>query len=445
LDVKILPDFLNGSVNAIPSKSMAHRALICAALEDAALENKQTRIECDGESKDIKATAACLFALGADIQYENGVYFTRPLKRTGNDTAVSLPCGESGSTFRFLLPLVCALGQNASFVLEGRLPQRPLSPLYEELVRHGCILSPQGANSFRAGGKLTSGVYSLDAGVSSQFISGLLFALPLLDGDSELRLSGQIESFPYIELTMSMLKTFGVKTGFNDAAFLIPGRQKYKSPGAVRVEGDWSNAAFWLTAGALGENSVTCEGLDLQSRQGDRAITDILSRFGARVEMSGRSVTVYGGKLRGIDIDARDIPDLVPVLAVAAAAAEGVTVIRNAGRLRGKESDRLAAVSSVLKNLGADEHGCAAHSCSAHSCAVRITDDGLVINGGGGRILTGGQVSSWGDHRIAMAAAVASVLCREPVIIHGAEAVNKSYPCFFDDFRSLGGSAETVN
>ncbi|MCL2181155.1 MAG: 3-phosphoshikimate 1-carboxyvinyltransferase [Treponema sp.] len=429
MNVKVLPNPLSGSVNAIPSKSQAHRALICAGLSDAV-----THIECGSQSKDIAATSACLSAMGAGVRRQNDVYIVQPLKQV----SAPLLCGESGSTFRFLLPVVCALGQRASFILEGRLPERPLSPLYEELVRHGCALSPHGVNPFNAEGKLTPGVFSLDAGVSSQFISGLLFALPLLKGDSELRLTGQIESYPYIELTVSMLEAFGIKVEFKDAVFSIPGGQAYRSPGTVRIEGDWSNAAFWLTAGALGENGVTCNGLDLRSKQGDRAIMDILERFGAQIEKSGSSVTVRDGRidgrkprgkrLRGIEIDARDIPDLVPVLAAAAAAAEGTTVIRGAGRLRGKESDRLAAVSSVLNGLGAD---------------VRVTDDGLIINGGGA--LNGGQVSSWGDHRIAMTAAVASMLCAQPVIINGAEAVNKSYPGFFDDLRSLGGSAEIIN
>ena len=436
MDIKISPCALSGSVKAIPSKSQAHRALICAALSDA---DKPVRIECDSESKDITATSACLSALGADIRHENGGYIVRPIKKTRNNISASLSCGESGSTFRFLLPITAALGQKASFILEGRLPQRPLSPLYEELVRHGCLLSPQGSNPFFIEGKLSPGNYSLDAGVSSQFISGLLFALPLLEGDSgqssssQLRLTGNIESFPYIEMTLSMLEAFNVKIDFKDAVFTIPGGQKYISPETVHVEGDWSNAAFWLTAGALSESGVTCEGLYLQSKQGDRAIIEILSQFSANIVKSGSSVTVSGGKpqlnsrLRGVEIDARDIPDLVPILTVAAAAAEGTTVIRNAGRLRVKESDRLEAVSSVLNALGAD---------------VRVTEDGLLINGGAP--LKGGIVSSWGDHRIAMSAAAASVLCAQPVVIQGAEAVNKSYPGFFDDFRMLGGSAEVI-
>jgi len=327
-----------------------------------------------------------------------------------------------------MLPIAGALGRKASFILEGRMPERPLSPLYEELIRHGCTLSPQGSVPFCAEGKLTPGGFSLDAGVSSQFISGLLFALPLLRGNSELRLSGRLESFPYVELTLAMLRTFGVHVAFEDRVFSIPGGQTYRSPGTVRVEGDWSNAAFWLSAGAIGSGGVTCTGLDLLSPQGDRAILDILQRFGASVQRNGSAaVTVSGGRLRGIEVDARDIPDLVPILAVAAAAAEGTTAIRNAGRLRGKESDRLAAVSDVLCGLGAD---------------VREIEDGLLIFGSAS--LIGGRASSWGDHRIAMAAAIAATVCAEAVVIQGAEAVNKSYPGFFDDLRRLGGSVQVL-
>ena len=418
MNLKVFPARLNGTVNAIPSKSQAHRALICAALAD-----KPTRVECKGESEDILATAACLFALGAGVERESGAYVVRPIKREGNGGIATLPCGESGSTFRFMLPIVGALGRKVSFTPKGRLPERPLSPLYEELVSHGAELSPQGSVPFFAGGQLTPGRYSLDAGISSQFISGLLFALPLLDGDSELTLTGNAESFPYVELTMAMLEEFGVKAEFDGGTFSIPGGQTYRSSGVVRVEGDWSNAAFWLVAGAIGSGSVTCEGLDLQSRQGDRAILDLLVKFGAQVKPDGSAVNVSGGKLRGIEIDAKDIPDLVPILAVIGAAAEGTTVIRNAGRLRTKESDRLASVSAVLRALGAD---------------VDESEDGLVLHGSAA--LKGGEVSSYGDHRIAMSAAIAATVCAEPVVIHGAEAVNKSYPGFFDDLRLLGGS-----
>jgi len=422
-DIKVSPRKLNGSVRAIPSKSQAHRALICAALAD-----KPTTIECEGGSDDITATADCLSALGAEIKRESGVYIVHPIKSETNDIA-ALDCGESGSTFRFMLPIAGALGRKVSFILKGRLPERPLSPLYEELVRHGAQLSPQGSVPFLAEGKLAPGPYSLNAGVSSQFISGLLFALPLLDDDSELQLTGQAESFPYIELTLAMLEIFGIKTEFKNDIFFIPGGQTYRSPGKAQVEGDWSNAAFWLSAGAVGKGSVTCTGLDFKSRQGDRAILDILTRFGARIDVkeNASAVTVSGGKLRGIEIDARDIPDLVPVLSVVAASAEGTTVIRNAGRLRTKESDRLAAVSDILRGLGAD---------------ADETEDGLVIRGG--KAFKAGKVSSCGDHRIAMAAAIAATVCAGSVVIQGAQAVNKSYPGFFDDLRLLGGTVEAM-
>ena len=419
MDIKVMPGSLSGTVNAIPSKSQTHRALICSALADV-----PTHIKCEGTSRDIEATASCLTALGADIRSEMSGCVVRP-RNSDDNGEPALHCGESGSTFRFLLPVAAALGRKTEFKLEGRLSERPLSPLYEELVRHGCTLSSQGSNPFFIEGQLAPGSYSLDVGVSSQFISGLLFALPLLDGDSEINMTGRIESLPYIELTVAMLEKFGIKTELKDITFLVPGGQSYRSPRIITVEGDWSNAAFWLAAGAIDGNGITCTGLDIQSRQGDRAILELLSKFGANVVQGSSTVTVssakqHGGKLSGIEIDARDIPDLVPVLSVVAAAAEGTTKVYNAGRLRGKESDRLAAVTDTLSRLGADIHE---------------TGDGLIINGG--VTLTGGEVSSWGDHRIAMSAAIAAVLCSEPVIITGAEAVNKSYPGFFKERKKL--------
>ncbi|MCL2070956.1 MAG: 3-phosphoshikimate 1-carboxyvinyltransferase [Oscillospiraceae bacterium] len=402
-DVVISPSELGGTVKAIPSKSQAHRALICAALSE-----KPAIVECNGTSKDIEATIECLSAL--------------------KKQPCVLNVGESGSTFRFLLAIVGALGLNAEFVLEGRLPERPLTPLYEELARHGCVLSPQGSNPLCISGQLTAGEYTLDGGVSSQFISGLLFALPLLDGDSLLKLSGKLESAPYVDLTVEMLARFGIKSKFENNAFFIRGNQSYNPPDSVvKVEGDWSNAAFWLCAGAFSQNGITCTGLNLQSKQGDRAVLDVLERFGANIIRGDDFVTVSKGELRGIEIDAGDIPDLVPVLSVVGVAASGLTTIRNAARLRIKESDRLAAVTDVLTVLGAK---------------ITEKDDGLEIHGGlknmhkenGGNV----RVSSWNDHRIAMSAAIAAAaLCSQPVIIQGSEAVDKSYPTFFDDLRAL--------
>jgi 3-phosphoshikimate 1-carboxyvinyltransferase len=390
MNITISPSKLTGSVAAIPSKSVAHRALICAALAEmggggaAAVEVAEAGV-CS-ECKDITATRDCLKAL------RNG---------KAGLLAKSLKVGESGSTLRFLLPIVGALGCGAEFRLEGRLAQRPLSPLYEELVKHGCTLSPQGSNPLRIKGQLHAGHYIIDAGVSSQFISGLLFALPLLKDISTIRLWGNIESASYIDLTVDMLEKFGIKTDFDGACFVIPGNQIYTAPtGGVKVEGDWSNAAFWLAAG------VEVTGLNPDSRQGDRAIVEILKQLG------GGSDT---------EIDASDIPDLVPIIAVAATQINAVTHIVNAERLRIKESDRLAAITEVLGAIGAD---------------ISETDDGLTIRGG--KPLKGGvTVSSHNDHRIAMSAAIAATMCEQPVTISGAEAVEKSYPTFWEDLKQL--------
>ena len=380
---------LSGEMPAIASKSMAHRLMICAALA-----KEQTEISCATTSKDMEATAACLSAM----------------KRGG-----LLPCGESGSTLRFLLPVAAALGLSAEFHMEGRLPQRPLFPLDRELESHGIVLSRPQEDILAVSGQLQPGAYTLPGDVSSQYISGLLLALPLLDAPSTLTVTGKVESAPYIEMTLSAMSTFGVTAEKKENTYyIVP--QTYRSPGALTVEGDWSNAAFWLCAGALGK-PVTVTGLNTESLQGDKAVCEILARFGAKVEQAADRVTVSPAPLTAVDIDASEIPDLVPVLAVVAAAAEGTTKIYNAGRLRLKESDRLETVARMLTALGGK---------------VEELADGLVITGIG---LTGGTVDSCNDHRIAMAAAIASVLC--PVKVTGANAVEKSYPAFWEDIERL--------
>jgi len=389
----IKPSPLFGTVPAIPSKSMAHRMFICAALS-----NTPTTVSCQGTSNDIEATKACLEAM--------------------QHNPCRLPCGESGSTLRFLLPVVGALGLDASFVMEGRLPQRPLAPLDAQLEAHGVTLTRPEPNILRSTGKLQPGDYTLPGNITSQYISGLLFALPLLDGPSTLTVTGKIESAAYIEMTLSALEQFGVQITRNDNVYFIP-NQPYVSPGKAFVEGDWSNAAFWLCAGAIGR-PVTVTGLNLQSLQGDMAILDLLERFGAKVTRKGRAATVAPGPLHAIDIDAGGIPDLVPILSVVAAAAPGTTTIYNAARLRLKESDRIATVHKLLEDLGAD---------------VEETEDSLLIHGG--KPLLGQTVDSCNDHRIAMSAAIASILCRGEVTVTDAEAVNKSYPRFWREFYQL--------
>ena len=395
----LAPSRLAGTIPAIASKSQAHRLLICAALAD-----KPTTIACPTTSADIDATADCLRALGADIRYENGVFAVTPI-RTVPDRPL-LDCGESGSTLRFLLPVVCALGARAEIRMHGRLPERPLSPLWEELCAHGAVLSRPAPDAIAVDGQLQPGDYTIAANVSSQFISGLLFALPLLDGGSTITLTGTLESAAYITMTVRALALFGTDCPFADRTYAVPAIGRYASPGTVAVEGDWSNAAFWVVADHLCGGTVTVTGLDPDSPQGDRAVVALAERIAA-----GNAV-----------VDCQDVPDLVPVLSVLAAVSPGRTEFINAGRLRIKESDRLAVTAGLLTALGGD---------------VQEQPDGLVITGK--ERLTGGAVDSANDHRIAMSAAVASLACEGSVTITGAQAVNKSYPAFWKDFARLGG------
>ena len=398
-------------IRAISSKSEAHRALICAALSDGECE-----IICTDTNADIDATVACLNSLGADIKRTEIGFSVKPIDEVKQGG--TLECNESGSTLRFLLPLAAALGANCAFNMRGRLAARPLSPLYELLKSNGISLSPQGSNPLEIKGKLTSGNYSVAANVSSQFVSGLLFALSVTEGESRLTLEGKIESAPYILMTLDALKLFGADVDFDgDRCFYIKGKSRLSSPKSVTIGGDWSNAAFFLVSGAIGENKVTLLSLDESSRQGDKEIIDILSGMGAEIKKTVDGITVFPSKLKGIEIDAKNIPDLVPILAVAAAVAEGETKIFGAERLRLKESDRIESVCALLSSIGA---------------TVRETDDGMIIRGKSR--LSGGEVDSYNDHRIAMSAAIASLVCDGAVKIKGFEAINKSYPTFADNF-----------
>ena len=358
-------------------------------------------------------------------------------EQSGKDAGRKASGGFSAkkAVLRFLLPVVCALGLPAEFYPEGRLPDRPLSPLREELIRHGCRISEPGSVPLCVGGALSGGVFEIAGGVSSQYISGILLALPLLEAESTLRITGTLESRPYVEMTLEVLAGFGISFTQDSSfsAFIKPrGVHRAQTVRCLQTEGDWSNAAFWLTAGAIGAEEVCVSGLSLTSKQGDKAILQLLKQFGASVKAAEAenglsAVTVSPSPLKGIEINAADIPDLVPILSLAAAAAEGTTVIRGAARLRLKESDRLQAVTDLLGTLGAD---------------IRQTDDGLIINGtrkNGKASLQGGTVSSCHDHRIAMTAAIAAAISDGPVTILGAEAVNKSYPTFWQDFEKLNG------
>ena len=407
---------LAGKVKAIPSKSHLHRQLIAAALYGTDTEIRAGA----AASEDITATENCLTALGAQILRSEAdrIHVKAIRERRREESVRRLFCKESGSTLRFLLPVACALGLPAEFYPEGRLPDRPLSPLREELIRHGCRISEPGSVPLCVEGTLSGGVFEIAGGVSSQYISGILLALPLLEAESTLRITGTLESRPYVEMTLEVLARFGISFTENSGFSVF-----IKPRGLHRAQ----TAQCLQTEGAIGTKEVCVSGLSLTSKQGDKAILQLLEQFGASIKKAeaedGLSdITVSPSPLKGIEINAADIPDLVPILSLAAAVAEGTTIIRGAGRLRLKESDRLQTVTDLLGTLGAD---------------IRQTDDGLIINGKPS--LQGGMVSSCRDHRIAMTAAIAAAVSDGPVTILGAEAVNKSYPTFWQDFEKLNG------
>jgi len=403
-----------GKISAPPSKSASHRALVAAALSDG-----ETMVENLLSSDDIEATSAALCSLGAEISVENGGVRVVPAKVS--DSEVVIDCNESGTTARFMLPIAAHFAKKATLTGRGRLPQRPFVELTEAMRKNGCDVSSDLIPITFSGG-MHAGVYELSGSVSSQYISALLFVLPLLDGDSEIRLTSPLASAPYVNMTLDTMRKFGVTVSPTERGYNIKGNQKYSSNGKIRVEGDWSSASALLALGLTSEAGITLTGLDVNSEQGDKRILEFIKAAGGDVSISGDEVTVKRGQMTEDKLiyDASDTPDLVPAIAVAAAARRGVTEIIGAARLREKESDRLATVAAMLNDLGGE---------------ADITDDGLVIKGKGK--LRGGRADGAGDHRIVMCAAVAAALCDGEVTIDGAEAVSKSYPAFWEDFGYL--------
>lgn len=417
----IRPAQLHGRIKTVASKSQAHRMLICAAFAD-----KATDIVCEELSLDIRATAGCLSAMGADISYNEDKKSFRVIpidRKSFGDThkQITIDVGESGSTLRFLLPVVAALGVDTHIVMHGRLADRPLSPLWEELEAHGAVLTKNDDSTMDVSGRLRGSEYTIAADVSSQFISGLLFAAPLIaekEADFKLKLTGQIESINYILMTFDALKSFGVGVKRDNDILSIARKAEYVSPGELTVEGDWSNGAFWICASAMTSDKLDVTGLNYDSMQGDKAVIELRDRITAK--RNGNDPCI---------IDAKNVPDLVPVLSVLAAFAKGETIFTHAERLRIKESDRIKSTVRMLKALGAD---------------AEETADGLKVSSDG-RKLKGGTVDSCNDHRIAMSAAVASIICENEVEVLTAEAVRKSYPAFWEDFARLGGMVEIVD
>ena len=421
--VKIFPGKLKGKIQVPSSKSQTHRAILCAAMADGVSKIRNVVL-----SEDIQATIEAAKAFGAELS-------KTPTDRNGklSDLVVSgngflekrkkmIDCGESGSTLRFSIPLALTTGEEFSFTGRGKLPARPMGDYYRIFKDKGIPYETDGGKlPLTVKGKLKAGTYSLEGNVSSQFVTGLLLALPLSDGPSEIVLKSPLESGTYVDITLAIQEKFGIKVKREGYKSFFIEKQGYH-PADVEMEGDYSQAAFWMVAGLIGER-VELEGMKMDSVQGDRAAVGLLRRMGGSLRESATSITADPSSMKSIEMDASNCPDIVPIMAVAAALAEGTTIIRNAERLRFKESDRLKATREELGKLGAK---------------IVETRDGLLVHGV--KALKGGvKVWSHNDHRIAMALAVASTLCQEPVVIEGMDAIRKSYPEFANDFKELGG------
>lgn len=407
MDICITPSVLRGRLSVPASKSCAHRAVICASLAEGV-----SNISGITMSKDIEATIGAMKALGASFEINGSSITVHGISGSISGQA-DIDCNESGSTLRFVIPIAAALGADSVFRGRGRLPQRPIDIYKRELRQHGVNFVTNDM-PYEISGRLTGGTYSIEGNVSSQFITGLLFALPLVKEDSEIVLTSHLESRPYVDITIDILRRFGITVSETENGFFIKGGQRY-TPYDEKVEGDYSQAAFFCVANALG-SEVVLDNLDPDSVQGDKRILDIVSQASEN------------GSVSGFEADCSDIPDLVPILSVLGAYGSERSLIFNAERLRIKESDRLAACADMLNRLGGN---------------VTVTADGLDIRPTGG--LHGGEIDSFGDHRIVMAAAIAALRCSGDVIIRGAEAAEKSYPDFLKDYIKLGGIANVVD
>lgn len=414
----VFPAKIEGKVKAIPSKAHAHRLLIASALSQ-----RDTLLTLEESSLDIEATIQCLKALGANIEEENGKLSIQPIK--GNIENPLLDFKESGTSLRFLLPIAAALVDGFSNQGEGRLPNRPLGELIGQMKKKGCSFSSEKL-PFDVIGRLEGGRYFLPGDVSSQYISGLLMALPLLKKDSLLNITSPLESEGYVALTLSVLEEYGILIKRTKEGYKIPGKQIYQTPGVKIVEGDWSNAAFFIALGILGGNTEVI-GLNKASLQPDSEILPILKKMEANIEEKNGSIISNKSDIKGIQVDLSQCPDLMPVLAVLLSVSKGKSEITGGKRLRLKESDRLSVMARNLNILGAK---------------VVEKEDGLDIYGV--ESLRSGPTEGANDHRIVMAMAVASVISNGPIMITDHNSVNKSYPGFFRDFEKVGGKSSVI-
>ncbi len=415
---------LKGVVQAPSSKSFAHRIMICCALSRSKCTIKNV-----SPSDDMDATIGCLTALGVSITKQGSTIFMDSTDFVKNNSKehFTLDCKESGTTLRIMIPICCALGLNVTFIGSGRLPQRPLDEYLTLLPQHGIKIEKGEASlPLTVSGQLCGDNFEISPKVSSQYVSGLIFALSLLDNDTTLELSSKLLGGQYVDITTQVMGDFGVKVEKHDTGYKIKGAQKYRAQknGEVYVEGDWSQAAFFLCGGAI-NGDVEVTNLNTNSCQGDKKIVEILKSLGADIEFTDNGVRVKKSELKGTTIDATDTPDLVPVVALTCTFAQGDTSITGVERLKFKESDRLLSTSEMIKSLGGQ---------------ATYTTDCMTVKGQ--KILKGGKVKAYNDHRIVMASAVGALCTENDTVIEDAHAVNKSYSEFFDDYNALGGKAD---
>ena len=439
MNIKLSPKILKGVIKAPASKSEAHRIFICAALCDEPTQVHNLNL--NNLNDDIRATINCLKALGAEFEFEDDFILVKPINKVNiniNNTPV-LDCNESGSTLRFMLPVACALYDKVKFTGRGRLPERPLDDLLSVMKSNGVSFSDNKL-PFETQGKLRAGEFKIRGDISSQYITGLLLAMPLLNDKAKITLTSSLKSADYVNITLKVLQDFNININNNlkfksSSAAFWPAAGVFKSPGIISVGGDWSSAAFWLAAGALGCD-VSVSGLDLKSEQGDKRILDLLKQFGAEIIINEDNIKAKANKLLASNIDIDATPDLLPILAVVAAYADGESVFYNAARLRLKESDRIKSACEMINSLGGEK---SLQLCekSLQLCEAIELDDKLIVKGSNFRNLRGGFVNGFNDHRIVMSAAIAAVRCENEVIISDCDAVNKSYPKFFEDYNNL--------
>lgn len=404
--MKIYPRSLSGSINIPASKSFCHRAIIAASLAEGISEIKKISL-----SDDIQSTLLAMKALGSHIEQRKNIYFIQKEKPEKKAKNLKIDCSESASTLRFLIPISMLQEREVSFYGKHNLPKRPLSPYFPIFEKSKIFFSTESADKnlcISLKGQLVAGNYTLPGNVSSQFISGLLFALPLLEGDSSLTILSDLESKSYVDMTLDILYHFGIEIQEKGNTFIIPGNQHY-IPQELSMEGDYSQAAFFLVANSLG-SKIQIEGLSKNSKQGDKVILEFLNALEHKT------------KEEVLVLDGSQCPDIIPVLSLRAALTPGKTRIIKIERLRVKECDRLHATAEVLHRLGAK---------------VKEGKDFLELEGVSK--LQGNSVSSYGDHRMAMMIAIASTCCDGAIFLDNADCVSKSYPNFWKDFTSLGG------